>query len=342
MRTPIRLPSEAPAAVLGPLAWRALVTEYVLTTVHHVYGGIAFGTPGRLHMALGFTLLFGLTLALRRGHSRAAGQALRAVVIVFWIGLLGGYEGGYNHLYASLRFAAGNPLPGYPADLLFQATGILTFAAAAVTAFALLRPSRGGGGGFRLAAGQQVEPSTLETIDGRQIDIVQPDGLTHIQFRRFAGCPLCDLHLRSFARRLPEIEAAGISEIVLFHSPAGPLRRHAGDLPFAVVADPDRRHYRRFGVETGARALLDPRAWGPILFALGRSLAKTVAGRAPMPPTNPREGRLGLPADFLIDGTGRILACRYGAHAYDQWSVDELLALAKPRATGPLQAAAAK
>jgi hypothetical protein len=35
---------------------------------------------------------------------------------------------------------------------------------------------------------------------------------------------------------------------------------------------------------------------------------------------------LGLPADFLIASDGRVLACKYGAHAYDQWSVDEILA----------------
>jgi hypothetical protein len=36
----------------------------------------------------------------------------------------------------------------------------------------------------------------------------------------------------------------------------------------------------------------------------------------------------GLPADFLIAGDGRVLARKYGAHAYDQWSVDDLLGLA--------------
>jgi hypothetical protein len=34
-----------------------------------------------------------------------------------------------------------------------------------------------------------------------------------------------------------------------------------------------------------------------------------------------------LPADFLIAGDGRIIACKYGEHADDQWSVNELLSL---------------
>jgi hypothetical protein len=40
---------------------------------------------------------------------------------------------------------------------------------------------------------------------------------------------------------------------------------------------------------------------------------------------------LGLPADFLIGTDGRVLAKKYGKHAYDQWSVDELLAHAQAR-----------
>jgi hypothetical protein len=37
---------------------------------------------------------------------------------------------------------------------------------------------------------------------------------------------------------------------------------------------------------------------------------------------------LGLPADFLIAPDERIVAAKYGKHADDQWSVDELLNLA--------------
>lgn len=40
-------------------------------------------------------------------------------------------------------------------------------------------------------------------------------------------------------------------------------------------------------------------------------------------------GHFGLPADFLFDAQARVVACKYGVHADDQWSVDELLALAR-------------
>ena len=44
----------------------------------------------------------------------------------------------------------------------------------------------------------------------------------------------------------------------------------------------------------------------------------------------PAGGSTGLPGDFLIAPDGRVIASKYGEHAYDQWTVDEVLALAMP------------
>jgi hypothetical protein len=65
-----------------------------------------------------------------------------------------------------------------------------------------------------------------------------------------------------------------------------------------------------------------------------RSLRALIHGR-PMPSTNPHGGRFGLPADFLIAPDGRVLACKYGSHAYDQWSVDEIIAFSGVKDTDP-------
>jgi hypothetical protein len=96
-------------------------------------------------------------------------------------------------------------------------------------------------------------------------------------------------------------------------------------LPFTVIADPDKEQYRAFGVEKGLRALTHPRAWrsavrgyaaarrhrnDPVWVNLGSQTGTT---------------HLGLPADFLIDPGGTVVAAHYGSHADDQWSVDQLL-----------------
>lgn len=180
----------------------------------------------------------------------------------------------------------------------------------------------------RIQLGAMIEPQQLITLRSERIRIPDHHALVHLQFRRFAGCPVCDLHLHSIVRRHHQILAASVQEIVVFHSSTQELLPHAGTLPFAVIADPEKKLYRAFGVEASLAALLDPRVWPAILLGIGRSLGAILLGKEPVPTLHPRGGRLGLPAEFLIATDGRVLACKYGTHAYDQWSVDEILALA--------------
>ena len=125
----------------------------------------------------------------------------------------------------------------------------------------------------------------------------------------------------------------------MFHSTRETLLKHEADLPFDAIPDPDKRLYREFGVEASLLAVLNPRVWLSILRGQAASISAAIRGRAPLAPLAPKGGALGLPADLLIAPEGRILAVNYGRHASDQWSVDEVLALAA--ATAPANAAQA-
>jgi peroxiredoxin len=177
----------------------------------------------------------------------------------------------------------------------------------------------------QLSAGAAVPVRRLETITGQSLSIPAAAGTTHLQFRRFAGCPICSLHLRGYADRHEELADAGITEVVFFHSSAEALRGYQALLPFAVIADPDKVAYREFGVETSVRAVADPRAWSSAFRGyramLGHRNDPEYAGVGSTDGTT----HLGLPADFLIDADGTVVALHYGRHADDQWSVDELL-----------------
>lgn len=176
---------------------------------------------------------------------------------------------------------------------------------------------------MKLNIGKVVANRTLDSTDAGRVRVPDAGKRVHLQFRRFAGCPFCSLHLRAFAQRHEELAAAGIREVIVFRSSAAELRRHHAELPFPVIPDPHDRLYAEFGVESALRAVLDPRAWGAavrgVLSALPGLPGITLKG----------EAILGLPADFLIASDGHVLACKYGEHAYDQWSVDELLALVR-------------
>jgi len=179
----------------------------------------------------------------------------------------------------------------------------------------------------RIAPNAVLEIRSVPGLAGK-VRIPAPLGLTHLQFRRFAGCPVCNLHLRSFAGAKQVLDDAGVREIIVFHSSEEAVRKYENDIPFDVIPDPQKRLYKAFNVEAGARALLDPRSRKPVLLGLLKSATEIVRDGAPVPPIGPEGGSLGLPADFLLDPNSVVLACKYGQHAYDQWTVEEVLILA--------------
>ncbi len=169
-----------------------------------------------------------------------------------------------------------------------------------------------------LMPGTSIDALDLVSIEGRQVPIPDPERLVHLQFRRFAGCPICSVHLREFTTRHEELAAAGIREVVVFHSGAEELRLYRSDLPYDVLADPDRVLYTKFGVGRGLRTVLHPR----VALTGMRGLVRGASLRGAL---NPSEDHLGQPADFLISPAGVLLAAQYGDNAADGWSVDEVL-----------------
>jgi peroxiredoxin len=154
------------------------------------------------------------------------------------------------------------------------------------------------------------------------VRLPDPERLVHLQFRRYAGCPVCNLHLRSIARRRDELLAAGIREVVVFHSTAETMLEFQGELPFDAVADPGKQLYAEFEVgRMTPSAALQPRSWRAAARALTQ--APSLHGAA-----GKGEDHMGLPAEFLIRPDGRVAAAKYGKFVDDHWSVDELLDLA--------------
>ena len=181
----------------------------------------------------------------------------------------------------------------------------------------------------QVTSGDAAPPLALVDLDGRAVEVPDPVHLVHLQLRRFAGCPVCNLHLRTVVTRLDELTRAGVGEVVVFHSTVDDLRPHAADLPFPVIADPDKVLYRAFGVEASPRSILSPRVWPTIVRAIAATIRGTIRGTDRPPALFPRGGRYGLPADVLIAPDGTVVAAKYGEHADDQWSVDEVLARAR-------------
>ena len=129
---------------------------------------------------------------------------------------------------------------------------------------------------------------------------------------------------RSIVSRYDEIRSHSIREVVVFHSTVAELAKYEAELPFPLIADPERHLYQRFGVESRPGSLLSGRALRAAIAGQTAALAKHSTMRA-FGPIKPTGGPFGLPADFLIAPDGRLAAVKYGEHAYDQWTVDELV-----------------
>ena len=181
---------------------------------------------------------------------------------------------------------------------------------------------------FKYSKSMYIKNIILQTILETKIEIPDRENFIHLQFRRFAGCPVCNLHLQSFARRQQQITEAGIREVIVFHSTREELLKYTSGFPFDLVADPKKQLYKNYGVESSLWAIADPSAFISIIIGIADSTLEFLLGKRPLPSFRPGGGSLGLPADFLIAPDGKIIDCHYGHHADDHWSVEELLQIA--------------
>src|SRR5438128_5369963 len=170
---------------------------------------------------------------------------------------------------------------------------------------------------MKFKPGDIVPATTLESVTGEPINLPDASRLVHLQFRRFVDCPICNTHIAELCGRAGDIEAAGIKEVIVFHSSAKSIRSYQKDVPFVLVGDPKKALYKEFGVESSL-GFISRKSLGAAMRGIAHGhFGLRLSG-----------GPFGLPGDFLIAPSGRIKAVKYGTHAYDQCAVDELIALA--------------
>ena len=160
-----------------------------------------------------------------------------------------------------------------------------------------------------------------ENIHGSGVGVPDPRGnIVHLQFRRFAGCPICNLHLQSFVLHHATLQNAGIREVVVFHAGAQALLPYQGSFPFDVIGDKKKTLYKQFGVGSSLSSVLRPESWPASVKGVLQKQRPRLTFEG---------GVLGLPADFLIAPDGTIIDSHYGKHADDQWSTADVLAKVK-------------
>src|SRR5436190_19094575 len=153
---------------------------------------------------------------------------------------------------------------------------------------------------MRLKPGDKAIPFSVETLAGQTFSLEQFAGKPLLlMFYRYASCPMCNLRLRDFAQHFPRLQARGLEVVAFFHSPARSIRANAGKrhYPFPLVADPDFKVYRSYGVETSWPRFLLSMALPSFYVEWIRSMRYGFWGGV--------DWQMGkMPADFLIGPDG--------------------------------------
>ena len=130
---------------------------------------------------------------------------------------------------------------------------------------------------MKFKPGDMLPTTVMEAVIGEVINLPDPARLVHLQFRRFVDCPICNTHIAEFRRRAHETEAAGIKEVIVFHSSPKSIRSYQKDVPFLIVGDPKKALYKDFGVGTSL-GFMASRPCGP-----GCAVWRTVISACDLP-----------------------------------------------------------
>lgn len=120
----------------------SILSVYLITSLHHIYGAWLYETPWRNHIAYqGFTWLI-ISYVILLISIQWKKYFIKWIFVLFagffFVGAIGFYEGLYNHVLKNiLHFLNVDhdllktmyPPPKYelPNDLLFEVSGVLTF-----------------------------------------------------------------------------------------------------------------------------------------------------------------------------------------------------------------------
>lgn len=160
----------------------------------------------------------------------------------------------------------------------------------------------------RLQAGDPAPPFVALDMAGKRVVLQgRPGRHVLLSFYRYASCPLCNLRVHELSGRCGEWKVRGLDLLAVFQSPQGKLRQYVGrqDAPFPLIPDPVQRLYKLYGVGHGWGGFL--KAWATRLPEIGRS----VLGRGFLP-GSVEGGIHRIPADFLINPSGKIALAYYG------------------------------
>lgn len=143
-----------------------------------------------------------------------------------------------------------------------------------------------------------------------------------LSFMRPVWCPVCNQRTHELQENYARLKEKGYEVIVVYPSEAAVMKSYSKDLdlPFIVVADPEEKLYKQFGIEKSKAKVLafSKHEQGKRRMKKGKALRiKKYEAK------NKAHGPI-IPADFVIDTEYKFLNIYYGEYLGDHIPVDTL------------------
>lgn len=168
---------------------------------------------------------------------------------------------------------------------------------------------------MKLTAPSRAPALPLTDSTGRPIQVGTGSRML-LAFFRDTACPFCNLRVYQLTQRYPDLSASGLEIVAVFASTPEEVEHFVSQRPrpFRVAADPANDAYRLYGIRHSF-----PGKLRAVFARMGMWLAgmraagwrQSLRGLAGLNTNNV------MPADFLIDGQGRIVEAYYGEDAGD-------------------------
>ena len=176
---------------------------------------------------------------------------------------------------------------------------------------------------MRLEEGAQAIDFFVNDYKNRPVRLAEYRGhKVLLSFFRDAFCPFCNLRVHHLIKNFDILKGLDLAIIAFFAASKEDIYENAGQqhAPFPIIADPESRWYKAYGVQSSAmglfKAVIRPTAMFKVMtsrFFNLRSITKK-----PL-----------IPADFLIDEHQVIQKAYYGHHYGDHIPINDVLSWAK-------------
>lgn len=152
---------------------------------------------------------------------------------------------------------------------------------------------------------------SLKTYKGKKV---------YLAFMRFAGCPVCNLHVHSLLKQADAFKEKNIEVVLIYESSIENMRTYLEDTtyPFTFIADPKSTLYKNYGVE---------KSWGKLLGSIFKGMLTKVSAGEKLFKKKPKvDGNMNrMEAEFLIDESGKLALAHYGSFLGDNIPVENIL-----------------